>query len=84
MVGLPQKKERRYDIDWIRVLVFDLLILYHVGMFFVEWGWHIKNNEIVDWIQYPMSFTSQWRIPILFVISGMGTRFALSRMNLSF
>lgn len=73
------KKERRYDIDWIRVLVFDLLIFYHVGMFFVEWGWHIKNNEIVDWIKYPMSFTSQWRIPILFVISGMGTRFALSR-----
>jgi len=32
------KKERRYDIDWIRVLVFDILIFYHVGMFFVEWG----------------------------------------------
>lgn len=75
------KKERRYDIDWIRVLVFDILIFYHVGMFFVEWGWHIKNNEIVDWIEYPMKFTNQWRIPILFVISGMGTRFALSYKN---
>lgn len=72
------KKTRRYDIDWIRVLVFDILIFFHVGMFFNTWGWHIKNNELVDWLQFPMAFTSQWRIPILFVVSGMGTRFALS------
>ena len=45
------KKERRYDIDWIRVIVFDILIIYHVGMFFVSWGWHIKNNEIIDWMR---------------------------------
>lgn len=70
--------ERRYDIDWIRVLVFDILILFHVGSFFSEWEWHIKNNVIVDWLTYPMSFISYWRIAILFVISGMGTRYALS------
>ena len=50
-------------------------------MFFVDWGWHIKNNEIVDWIKIPMSFINQWRIPILFVVSGMGTRFALSHRS---
>jgi len=71
-------KERRYDIDWIRVIVFDILIVYHVGMFFVDWGWHIKNDVIVDWIKTPMLFINQWRIPILFVVSGMGTRFAFS------
>lgn len=72
------ERQRRYDIDWIRVIVFDILILYHVCMFFVEWDWHIKNNELVSWIEYPMKFINQWRIPILFVVSGMGTRFALS------
>jgi hypothetical protein len=71
-------KERRYDVDWIRVLVFDLLIIYHAGMFFCPWGWHLKNNTIVEWLTLPMSFTNSWRLPILFVISGMGTRFALS------
>ena len=71
-------KERRYDIDWIRVLVFDILIIYHVGMFFVPWDWHIKNDEIVNWMRYPMVFINQWRLPILFVVSGMGTRYALS------
>ena len=72
------QKYRRYDIDWIRVLVFDILILYHVGLFFVPWHYHINNNETVEWMSYPMFFIHQWRIPILFVISGMGTRFALS------
>ncbi len=72
------QKIRRYDIDWIRVLAFDILILYHVGLFFVPWHYHINNNETVEWMSYPMFFIHQWRIPILFVISGMGTRFALS------
>lgn len=72
------KSFRRYDIDWIRVLAFDILILYHVGLFFVPWHYHINNNETVDWMSYPMFFIHQWRIPILFVISGMGTSFALT------
>ncbi len=75
------EKIRRYDLDWLRVLVFGLLIFYHVGMFFVPWGWHIKNNVIYDWLQWPMLFVNQWRLSILFVISGMGTCFALSFRN---
>ncbi len=73
---------RRYDLDWLRVLVFCLLIFYHVGMLFVPWGFHIKNNVIYDWLVYPMSFTNQWRLPILFVISGMGTFYALQKRTL--
>lgn len=72
------KKERRYDLDWLRVIVFGLLIFYHIGMFFVPWDWHIKNDVIYDWLQIPMVFLNQWRLPVLFVISGMGTRYALS------
>lgn len=70
---------RRYDLDWLRVIVFGLLILYHVGMFFVPWGWHIKNNDLYSWVTYPMLFLNQWRLPILFVISGMGTYYALNK-----
>jgi len=72
------KKIRRYDLDWLRVIVFALLIFYHVGMFFVPWGWHIKNNVIYEELKIPMIFLNQWRLPILFVISGMGTAYALS------
>ena len=72
------KKVRRYDLDWLRVGVFALLIFYHVGMFFVPWGWHLKNNEIYPELRWPMLFLNQWRLPILFVISGMGTFYAYS------
>ena len=72
---------RRYDLDWLRVLVFALLIIYHIGMFFVPWGWHIKNDITVEGIVWPMIFTSEWRLASLFLISGMGTRFALSKRS---
>ena len=67
-----------YNIDWIRVIAFDLLILYHVGMIFVPWDYHLKNNVISGSFTKPMMLLNQWRLPILFVISGMGTYFALS------
>lgn len=77
-----ETKVRRYDLDWLRVIVFGLLIFYHVGMFFVPWGWHVKNNVIYDWLRWPMLFLNQWRLPILFVISGMGTYYALGKRNI--
>lgn len=77
-----QANIRRYDLDWLRVIVFGLLIFYHVGMFFVPWGWHVKNNVIYDWLKWPMLFLNQWRLPILFVISGMGTYYAFGKRTL--
>jgi glucans biosynthesis protein C len=68
---------RQYYIDWIRVIVFGVLILYHTGMFFVSWGFHLKNNEIVPGIEPFMLFFNHWRLPLLFFISGVGVSFAL-------
>lgn len=70
---------RRHDLDWLRVIAFGLLIFYHVGMFFVPWHFHLKNNHLYDWLRYPMLFLNQWRLPLLFIISGMGTYFALRK-----
>ena len=35
--------ERRYDLDWVRIGAFMLLIVYHVGMYYVTWDWHVKS-----------------------------------------
>ena len=34
-------------MDWLRIGAFGLLILYHIGMVFVPWGYHVKTAEPV-------------------------------------
>ncbi|MDJ0748464.1 MAG: acyltransferase family protein [Woeseiaceae bacterium] len=73
---------RRYDIDALRVFAFSLLILYHVGMFYVvDWGWHVKSEYQSYWLQLPMLFTNQWRMPLLFVISGLAMSFVWKKYS---
>lgn len=74
---------RYFFLDWLRVLAFGLLIFYHTGMFFVEWGWHIKNNVIDESLQMPMLFANQWRMSLLFLISGSATYYALLKLSQS-
>src|SRR5690606_15506569 len=73
---------RRHDIDALRVLAFALLIIYHVGMFYVaDWGWHIKSAHLSEWLQYPMLLVNRWRMPLLFLISGLAVNFLLRGMG---
>ena len=39
----PERSARLYFLDWVRILAFCLLVLYHVGMYYVSWGWHVKS-----------------------------------------
>lgn len=66
---------RRYDLDWIRVGAFGLLILYHVGMFYVPWDWHVKSGYEVEALEPIMQLTNPWRLTLLFLVSGCATRF---------
>ena len=73
---------RRYDLDWLRVGLFLLLIFYHIGMFYVPWQWHVKSlHAPVEWLEIPMRILNPWRIPALFVISGIALRFALDKAS---
>lgn len=69
--------KRKNYIDWIRVLAFCILIFFHSGMFFVGWGWHVKNNVINHTIEIPMEWLHLWRLPLLFFISGVGVSLAM-------
>jgi membrane-bound acyltransferase YfiQ involved in biofilm formation len=80
MPGTTMKTERRYDIDALRVFAFGLLILYHVAMFYVEdWGWHVKSSYEAGWLQFPMLLVNQWRMSLLFIISGLAVSFVWQR-----
>ena len=76
--------ERRYDMDWVRVIAIGLLLIYHVAIGFQPWGvlvGFITNQETLDGLWAPMSFLNVWRIPLLFFVSGMGVCFAMRRRN---
>ena len=72
---------RRHDLDWIRVGAFLLLILYHVGMFYVPWDWHVNSPRPVDWLEPVMQLTNPWRLTLLFLVSGAATRFLFERFE---
>lgn len=69
--------QRRHDIDALRVIAFGLLILYHIGMVYVaEWGFHLKSSYQAEWLQWPMIALNRWRMPLLFMISGIAVGLA--------
>src|SRR5512145_1784281 len=73
---------RRDDLDWLRVLAILVLHVFHTGMAFNSWGWHIKNAERTAILDLPMAFFHQWRMPLLFFVSGIGTILALRSRSL--
>jgi len=79
-----QKTERQYYIDWLRILLILSVFLFHIGMIFNSWDWHVKNDitagdKSVLW--YIMVFLGRWRMPLLILISGAGTYFALGKRS---
>lgn len=73
--------ERRYDLDWVRIGAFMLLIFYHVGMYYVSWDWHVKSPHASTSIEPLMMLTSPWRLSLLFLISGVATGYLLDRQG---
>jgi hypothetical protein len=73
--------DRRIDLDWLRIAAFGLLIFYHVGMFYVTWGFHVKSSHAGPAAEPLMLLLNPWRLTLLFVISGCATRFMLDKMN---
>lgn len=73
--------DRRYDLDWLRIIAFGLLILYHVGMFYVSWDWHVKSSRASEAIEPLMLLVNPWRLTLLLLISGAATRFMADKLS---
>ena len=71
--------KRRYDLDWFRVIAILAVYLHHIGMPFNGDKFHIMNSESSKMLDDIMVFFEQFRLPLLFLISGTGTMFAFSK-----
>jgi peptidoglycan/LPS O-acetylase OafA/YrhL len=74
--------ERRADLDWLRVIAFWLLIYYHTAIAFVPGGIPmIQNAESSVVFPVMAGFLHEFRLALLFLISGVGVSFALRHRN---
>ncbi|WP_026452183.1 acyltransferase family protein [Aequorivita capsosiphonis] len=78
------KTQRRYDIDWLRVIAIGLLLIYHIAIIFQPWAMFIgfiRSDDSLEGLWAPMRMLNVWRIPLLFYVSGMGLFFAMKKRN---
>jgi peptidoglycan/LPS O-acetylase OafA/YrhL len=74
-----QTSQRRFELDWLRVLAILSVFVYHTTRFFNRGEWHLKNPTtylLVDAIELVMEV---WLMPVIFVISGMSLFYAMGK-----
>ena len=75
----PAKMERRYDVDWLRAIAVFAVIALHSAVIF-SFGQldvrHTQHTLTVDTIDI---FLTVWVVPLLFLLAGAATKFALDR-----
>lgn len=79
----PEKSvvQRRYDLDWLRVIAILTVFIFHSGRFFDKMDWHVKNSICYQGMQTWTMFLVTWMMPLIFVISGASLYFALGKVG---
>lgn len=75
--NVPQKR-RKYFIDWLRIGLIISVFFFHVGMIFRPEQWHVNSAESFPFLDPIMWWLHLWRMPLLFLVSGVGTFYAIS------
>jgi len=75
----PVPSQRRADIDWIRIAAFGVLILYHVGLVYAPWDWHVHSPHTIEALGLAALVTNPWRLTLLFMVSGIALRFMVRK-----
>ena len=72
-IKTTQKTERQYYIDWLRIILIISVYFYHIGMIFVIWPWHIKNDQLyAGSLRQIMSFLHLWKDAVVVLTDSGG------------
>ena len=70
-------KERRYDIDWLRVIAMLGVFILHCTRFFDTEDWHLKaiaSEQSEAWVITRSFFLWVWLLELFFLVSGFAPR----------
>ena len=73
--------KRRYDIDWLRVLVMLAVFFFHCARFFGGGTWSLNNSDESIVALIFIGWLAMWFMPFFFVLSGIGSWYALKSRN---
>lgn len=76
------KSQRRYDLDWLRVVGLSAVFLYHCVSIFLIWPWLVSENEAASTLVFPFFFFLLWMMPLLFIVSGRALYYSLQKSEI--
>jgi len=69
---------RIYYVDWLRNLAVLLLVPFHTARIFDIWEpFYAKNTQLSNGLSYFIAFCGPWHMPLLFLLAGAASAFAL-------
>ncbi|HEX6271128.1 MAG TPA: acyltransferase family protein [Anaerolineales bacterium] len=71
--------QRRYDLDWLRVLGILVVFIYHSSRFYNVEDWIVKNDIWYPSVELWNAFATTWMMPLMFVISGASLFYAMGK-----
>ncbi len=71
--------QRRYELDWLRVMAIFAVFVYHCSMIFAPDPFQIKNPTIHQYLDDLGAFFGLWGMPLIFIISGASVFHALGK-----
>ncbi len=81
----PLQLTRRYDLDWLRVLAVLLLVPFHSAIIFSSLPQsqvvYVYDSQHSLLLMKTVDFTYLWHMPLLFVVAGAASWFALGVRN---
>lgn len=78
----PNFGGRQHFLDWLRVLAFAYLVLYHTALMFVDWSFHIESGHNYEALKPLLILTANWRLDLLFLVSGVAISFMMTTFTI--
>jgi len=82
MIDPSTHLQRRYDLDWLRVLAIFTVFVYHCTLIFAPDPYQIKNPTLYSYLDDLGEFGGLWGMPLILIISGASAFFALGKVSL--